>query len=80
LIRALAELFESYSTSGFENYLPLWEGYDRLHGREVKVIRGETSFSGIAMGIDEFGALLLDEGKDSYTRFLSGDVSLRLAR
>jgi len=80
LIGALAELFETYSTSAFENFLPLWQDYDRLHGREVKVIRGETSFSGVAMGIDEFGALLLDEGKDPYTRFLSGDVSLRLAR
>jgi BirA family biotin operon repressor/biotin-[acetyl-CoA-carboxylase] ligase len=80
LIRALAELFETYSTSGFESFIALWEDYDRLHGREVNVIRGETSFSGIAMGIDEFGALLLDEGKDSYSRFLSGDVSLRLAR
>jgi BirA family biotin operon repressor/biotin-[acetyl-CoA-carboxylase] ligase len=80
LIRSLSELFEDYSLSGFESYQHIWPDYDRLHGRDVKVIRGETSFSGVAMGIDEFGALLLDEGKGPYTRFLSGDVSLRLAR
>ena len=80
LISALAELFETYSMSGFENLLPLWERYDRLYGRQVNVIRGDTSFSGVAMGIDESGALLLDEGNEPYTRFLSGDVSLRLVR
>ena len=43
------------------------------------MIRGGTSFSGVAKGIDELGALLLDEGKKPFSRFLSGDVSLRLA-
>ncbi|GBE07682.1 MAG TPA: biotin--[acetyl-CoA-carboxylase] ligase [Gammaproteobacteria bacterium] len=79
LIRALTELFETYTSSGFESYQHLWTDYDCLYNREVKVIRGEASFSGIAMGIDEFGALLLDEGKEPFSRFLSGDVSLRLA-
>ncbi len=80
LIRALTELFEGYAPAGFNSFHPLWPGYDRLHGREVNVIRGETTFCGVAMGIDEFGALLLDEGKEPFSRFLSGDVSLRLAR
>jgi BirA family biotin operon repressor/biotin-[acetyl-CoA-carboxylase] ligase len=80
MIRALTELFESYASSDFKRFQQLWSGYDRLHGREVKVVRGETSFSGVAMGIDEFGALLLDEGKGSFSKFFSGDVSLRLAR
>ena len=44
------------------------------------MIRGETTFCGVAMGIDELGALLLDEGKETISRFMSGDVSLRLAR
>jgi BirA family biotin operon repressor/biotin-[acetyl-CoA-carboxylase] ligase len=80
MIRALTELFESYSSSDFARFHRIWPDYDRLHGRDVKVIRGETSFSGVAMGIDELGALLLDEGKGPFTRFFSGDVSLRLAR
>ena len=78
MIRALTELFEGFAASDFERFQQLWSGYDRLHGREVSVIRGETTFSGMAMGIDEHGALLLDEGKDSFSKFLSGDVSLRL--
>jgi BirA family biotin operon repressor/biotin-[acetyl-CoA-carboxylase] ligase len=80
LIQALAELFEGYSSSGFDSFYPLWTDYDRLHRREVNVIRGEKTFSGLAMGIDELGALLLDEGQESFSKFLSGDVSLRLAR
>lgn len=79
LVSALTELFEGYVASDFEDFQQLWPGYDRLHGREVKVTRGEMSFSGVAMGIDRLGALMLDEGKKPYSSFLSGEVSLRLA-
>jgi BirA family biotin operon repressor/biotin-[acetyl-CoA-carboxylase] ligase len=78
LIRALTELFETYTTSGFESFKDSWTNYDRLYNREVKVMRADASFSGVAMGIDELGALLLDEGNEPLSRFLSGEVSLRL--
>ena len=80
LIRALHLLFEEYASTGFQSFQQAWSNYDRLNGREVRVLRGDASFSGIAKGIDELGALLLDEGKKPFSRFLSGDVSLRLAR
>jgi len=79
LVRALHVLFEDYASSGFESFQQEWINYDRLHEREVRVIRGDSSFSGVAKGIDELGALLLDEGEKPFSRFLSGDVSLRLA-
>ena len=79
LVRQLHVLFEGYASSGFECFQQAWSNYDRLHEREVRVIRGDTTFTGIAKGIDELGALLLDEGKTPFSRFLSGDVSLRLA-
>jgi BirA family biotin operon repressor/biotin-[acetyl-CoA-carboxylase] ligase len=79
LVRALHVLFEDYASSGFESFQHEWINYDRLHEREVRVIRGDSSFSGVAKGIDELGALLLDEGEKPFSRFLSGDVSLRLA-
>ena len=79
LVRALRALFEDYASSGFENYQQAWSTYDRMRGREVRVIRGDRTFSGVAKGIDDLGALLLDEGKKPFSRFLSGDVSLRLA-
>lgn len=79
LVQALHTLFEDYVSSGFESYQQAWSTYDRMHGREVRVIRGDATFSGVAKGIDDLGALLLDEGKKPYSRFLSGDVSLRLA-
>lgn len=80
LIGALHELFDRYALSGFEDFQSAWQNYDRLHGRDVKVIRGETSFTGVARGIDEMGALLLDQGDGTLIRFMSGDVSLRLIK
>ena len=78
IVHALTELFENFPSSGFDSFHQDWKNYDRLFEREVKVLRGEDSFPGIAMGIDESGALLLDEGNGALSRFLSGDVSLRL--
>lgn len=80
LIKTLTELFQNYTSSGFDYFQRQWSIYDRLLGRDVNVIRGDASYSGVAMGIDDLGALLLDEGKEPVSRFLSGDVSLRLAR
>lgn len=78
IIRGLTELFEDYASTDFGRYRQLWSNFDRLQGRGVSITRGGTKFSGTAMGIDESGALLLDEGKGRYSKFLSGDVSLRL--
>ena len=79
LVQALHVLFEEYESIGFDSFQQEWINYDRLHEREVRVIRGDSYFSGVAKGIDELGALLLDEGEKPFSRFLSGDVSLRLA-
>jgi len=83
IINSLAELFETYSSSGFRYYHQSWRDFDCLYNRPVIVLRGDTTFSGVAKGVDESGALLLDEGKlnqgkQIYSRFYSGDVSLRL--
>jgi BirA family biotin operon repressor/biotin-[acetyl-CoA-carboxylase] ligase len=80
LIRALYELFEKYHQEDFETWRDQWARYDRMLGREVQVIQGETVRQGRAMGIDSQGALLLDAGEAEFSRFFSGDVSLRLGQ
>ena len=38
-----------------------WPELDALHQKEVKIIDDDRSFNGKNMGIDDTGALLLDE-------------------
>lgn len=80
LINNLCELFQSYPETGFDEYLSFWPQYDRLFGRNVTVQRGDSTFLGVAAGINEQGALLLEEGSGITGKFMSGDVSLRLAQ
>lgn len=46
-------------------------------GREVQVIGVEETFTGIAVDIDESGALLVRTGTGELRRVLAGDVSVR---
>ncbi len=67
-----------YAQSG----LPPWvEAWNRLHawaGQAVAVLdQGETLHTGIALGVDESGCLLL-QSPQGLRRVSSGDVSLRL--
>jgi BirA family biotin operon repressor/biotin-[acetyl-CoA-carboxylase] ligase len=60
---------------GFSAVRHIYDRYFALNGRQVTVVDGLTTTSGIVRGIDADGALLLETGIGS-TRFLTGDVSL----
>ena len=78
ILLALINMLEAYDKQGFAVWREQWKRYDRMLGRNVKVIRGGETITGMAMGIDSIGALMLDEGNGTVSRFMSGDVSLRL--
>jgi BirA family biotin operon repressor/biotin-[acetyl-CoA-carboxylase] ligase len=80
LIKSLTDLMETFHGSRFSSWRARWGRLDRIHGREVKVARGNEITRGTAKGIDDMGALLVDKGNDTHARFFSGDVSLRLDR
>ena len=47
-------------------------------GHQIKVVNGHTAMTGICRGMDETGALLVqEEGKTDVTRVISGEVSVR---
>ncbi len=53
-----------------------WDDLDCLSGQPVSLDNGFQNLSGIARGIDERGALLLELESGEITRVLAGDVSL----
>lgn len=60
---------------GFAVLRPLYESYFALKGRQVNVVDGKVTTSGLVRGIDSDGALILETGGGP-TRILSGDVSV----
>ena len=72
-LKADLQLFEQ---KGLEAFLDRWNKFDLFIGREVSLLMAPNSVNGICRGIDEQGALLL-ENEQGLTRYLGGEISLR---
>ena len=66
--------YKRYLKHGFEPIRKAWTGYFNMAGKVVKVRQMDKTIEGVAMGIDDNGALLLREKNGNITRIISGDV------
>lgn len=74
--KALAKLAEVYPEAGFKSYRQAWQNLDCHRDQPVSVHTGVTTTQGIALGVDDQGALrLLADGEEQI--FSGGEVSLR---
>jgi BirA family biotin operon repressor/biotin-[acetyl-CoA-carboxylase] ligase len=71
------DVLARFATHGFEPFRDEWLAADVLQGRDVSVLRGERRIAGRARGIDTDGGFLV-EVDGTLTKFVSGEVSLRL--
>lgn len=77
LLEAILLGLEEFSRDGFAPFKSRWNQNDVMNGCPVILRGNDDSIAGIARGVDETGALLLDV--DGVTRALmTGDLSLRL--
>jgi BirA family biotin operon repressor/biotin-[acetyl-CoA-carboxylase] ligase len=67
-----------FERDGLKLFVQEWVEADALRGRPVTVQAGEVTSVGVARGIDLDGALLV-ETPQGLQRFISGDVSVRVA-
>jgi BirA family biotin operon repressor/biotin-[acetyl-CoA-carboxylase] ligase len=77
LVDELAALFADYPTRGFAAYRSEWRAADHLRGRSVRIDDAAGSISGVALGIDADGALLVETVGGERRRIVAGDVSVR---
>lgn len=77
LISELITALVQFEQGGFEAFRADWRRFDLTHGRPVTLHLPDAAIAGIARGVDESGALLL-ETPAGVRRFLGGEISLRL--
>lgn len=77
LLEELLSMLRDFERSGFAAFREEWRSLDALKDRPVRVLLGNDVREGIARGVDEEGALLL-ETSGRLERFVSGEASLRL--
>ncbi len=75
LLEELFEHLDLFNKKGFPPLRKYWQQMDGLQGQTIDVFAGKQKHSGIAMGIDGSGALLLDTGKEVLSLH-SAEVSL----
>lgn len=76
LLDALLTQLPLFASQGFEPFKTMWDQYDGLNGKFVDVTSGTEVIYGLAAGIDEQGALLLDTGGE-VQHLHSAEVSLK---
>jgi len=78
ILDELVPAIETFDAEGLPPFLDEWWQSDVLRGRKVGLTLPNEYITGTASGIDDVGALLVDTG-NGRRRFLSGDVSVRVA-
>lgn len=76
LINGVTDALKQYEVFGMAGFVAQWARYDNFRDRAVKLLLGERVVKGIARGINEQGALLL-ETDTGIIPYLGGEISLR---
>jgi len=78
LIGELVAMLTVFARQGFVPFAPTWRALDVTANVPVRVLQTGTDLDGVARGVDDDGALLV-EVAGRLERIVSGDVSLRPA-
>jgi BirA family biotin operon repressor/biotin-[acetyl-CoA-carboxylase] ligase len=76
VIEALFEGCSKFGSQGFACFHELWSKWDRVRDRPICLTFGERVIEGIALGVDEKGAVCLST-QSGRRCFASGELSLR---
>ncbi|MGF1721698.1 bifunctional biotin--[acetyl-CoA-carboxylase] ligase/biotin operon repressor BirA [Vibrio kyushuensis] len=76
LVNTLHNTLDDYEMRGMTGFVERWNRLDNFLGRKVKLIMGSREIEGIAQGINEQGAVLL-ETEQGVESFIGGEISLR---
>ncbi|MCG9577204.1 bifunctional biotin--[acetyl-CoA-carboxylase] ligase/biotin operon repressor BirA [Vibrio tubiashii] len=76
MITTLHKALDDYELHGMAGFVERWNRLDNFINRPVKLLMGPREISGIARGINEQGAVLL-ETENGLETFIGGEISLR---
>ncbi len=77
LVARLLKACDAFQEGTFTDRLAeLWHRYDSLRGREITLLHGRDTITGIGHGIDHEGCLLLETSGGKMQSFRAGEVTL----
>ena len=79
LLSELVPVLEGFGNTGFRRYRDEWNRYDLCRDRPVRLLTPAREIEGIARGVGEFGAILIEHGGQTVS-YNGGEVTLRVVR
>jgi len=73
LTNGLIDLFSNYPESKFNKWINAWHKLHAFQNKHVNIVKPDRSYQGLALGVDENGALLL-ETKNGLEKILSAEI------
>ncbi|MFL1672354.1 biotin--[acetyl-CoA-carboxylase] ligase [Paenibacillus dendritiformis] len=73
-LQELEQLYRLYEEEGFGPIRTLWEAQSITLGRQMTIDTPQGSLQGVAVGLDQSGALLLKDKTGTVQKVFSGDV------
>lgn len=77
ILEKLQSNLKRFEQNGFISFQDAWNCYDETLNKEVTIIRAQDDLHGVAKGVDDTGALLLEADGELQTVY-AGEVSLRV--
>lgn len=77
LVDCVSEVVRHYPERGFTAYRATWMRYQAWVGQRVRLTQGEHQYDGRLIGMDETGALLIEQDQQNMLTIHAGDLSLR---
>lgn len=79
LLKEIEDLYKTFKAKNFETLLNEWRAFAGFLGKKVEITNFEGKFEGMAVDVDDYGALLVRLADGTTRKVLSGDVTVRLA-
>ena len=76
LLESLLDMLKRFEAEGLSAVRKVWRQYDIYSGKPVTLILGEKRIHGIYQGIDDTGAVLINQNGKTVS-FYGGEISLR---
>lgn len=74
ILRQLDSIYHDYLNLGTEEILKQWREFNITLGKKVTIKSLRETFSGVALGIDQMGALIVAGSGGGQKRFITGEI------
>jgi BirA family biotin operon repressor/biotin-[acetyl-CoA-carboxylase] ligase len=75
ILREMDSVYQEYLNLGTEGILQQWKDFNITLGQKITIKSLQETFSGVALDIDRYGALIVESTDGEQKRFVTGEIT-----